>query len=280
MGFGEGIFYWIAFNLYVLAWAGSLGGIIFKRLRLITYSAWLALAGLLMQSISLAVRWIAIGHPPLFGSFENSQAAAWFIVVFTLFVYRRYVSARFIGAVTYLWVPALLLWGLRFNTERIPLTISERSLWVDLHVLFAWLAFGSFFMAWGLAFFRLFGLFGGKVRLTSPQKVVDLDDEEFRELLFRFLTFGFVTFTVMLALGALYEFILFGRWWQWDVVETISLVTWLLYGLIIHLLLFYRRTDKLAVWLTLLAPAGLLSAYFGIVVLKRTVTFHNFDLIF
>lgn len=273
----ETVFYWLAFNLYILAWAASLGGVIFRRSQLSSYSAVLALLGLFSQTVSLTTRWVGIGHPPLFGSFENSQAAAWFLVAFNLFVYWRYPKLRLLGAATYLWVPALLLWGLTFSTERFPLTISEQSLWVDFHVLFAWLAFSSFLIAWGLALLHLAGL---PERFAKIRAAIPIAGEEFRELLFRFLAFGFVTFSVMLALGSVYEFFLFGLWWQWDVVETISLITWLLYGLIIHLLLFYRRTDNLAVWLTLLGPVGLLTAYFGIVALTRAASFHNFDLLF
>ncbi|HEX3032929.1 MAG TPA: cytochrome c biogenesis protein CcsA [Bacillota bacterium] len=265
------ILFWAALAAYTLAWAGSLAGVIFRKVKLDRVGLVCALTGLVLHAVSLTLRSVAIGHLPLFGTYENSQVCAWFIALFTIIIYLKYSGLKFIGALTHLWVVALMLWSLNFNRKMIPLTISEQSLWVDFHVLFAWLAFGSLFAAWGLAL-----LF-----LLQPRQRFRLagDAAELAELQFRFLTFGYIVYTVMIALGAIYSFLLFGQWWQWDIVETLSLVTWLLYGLIIHIFLFYPRRLVLAAWLLLVAPLGILLSYLGLSALG-VQTFHNFDLPF
>ncbi|HWJ02454.1 MAG TPA: cytochrome c biogenesis protein CcsA, partial [Verrucomicrobiae bacterium] len=207
---------WFVMGLYLAAWLLALAGSIFKRPALHKYCHAAGLAGLLVQSYVLISRWVGIGHPPLFGTFENTQAGAWVLVLFTMILAIFYPRLKFSGIATYIWAVVLMGFGMIFNQNRIPLTISEQSLWVDLHVIFAWLAFGSFFMAWGIA-----------LRFLRKKPMAD---NWVQDRMLQFLLFGFVTYTVMILLGSVYEFFLFGKWWQWDIVETISLVTWLYYG--------------------------------------------------
>ncbi|MHB9094823.1 MAG: cytochrome c biogenesis protein [Eubacteriales bacterium] len=269
MGDMQFVLFWLALALYTLAWAGSLAGVIFHKDFFQKASIWLSVTGLLAHGVSLAVRSLAINHLPLFGTYENSQVAGWVIVLFTVIVCKSYARFRYCGAATLLWAMALVLWSLKFNKNMIPLTISEQSLWVDFHVLFAWMAFGSFFVAWALA-----------LGFLLPRRLSFLKaPDEIDELQFKFLTFGFTTYTVMLSLGAIYSYLLFGKWWQWDIVETISLITWLLYGLIIHIRLFYPRRGTLAAVLIMLAPIGILVSYLGLSFLG-VPTYHNFDLPF
>lgn len=263
------ILFFAAVVCYVLAWAASLAKLIFKKEIFSPLAFFFALIGLVSHTVSLVLRAISINHLPLFGTYENSQVAGWVIVFITLIIYRRYPNLKNISVVTFLWSLLMVLWSLKFNRHLIPLTISEQSLWVDFHVLFAWMAFGSFFTAWALALFYLMKK-GNRIRIR-------MEPEELSELQLKFLFFGFITYTIMIALGSVYEYLLFGKWWQWDIVETISLILWILYGLILHLKLFYKNRDKLAAWLTLITPLGLFISYLGLTSLK-IITFHNFDL--
>lgn len=276
--------FWLSLALYIFSWLGITAEYIFLGRRfagrdnkeqpvLFRILSWLPAIAIGVHAFSLAIRSYLAGHLPLFGTYENAQAACWFVFLFTLLIRKYGDSLHYLGIITYLWGIGLFLWALRFNPNRIPLTISEQSLWVDLHVLFAWLAFGSFLVAAGMAVVI--------IREKNANFIIPaaVPRTTLTELHFKYLSFGFVTYSVMLALGAYYSFLLFNRWWQWDIVETLSLINWLLYGLIIHLRLFYRRRLKLAAWLTLLSPLGLLVAYLGLSAINVN-TFHSFDLPF
>ena len=277
MAVTESIFYWVGFILYILAWIMSLSALIFKKKLLEKVAIIVGLVAFVGQTTAIIIRWAMIGHPPLFGSFENSLAASWTIIIFSFFVMWKYRGLKNIGVVSYVVALLLLLWGQIpvFNKHQIPLTISERSLWLDIHVLFAWFAFGSLLTAWALA-----GLWMTKARKLKKTGQQDTDTIDYlSEVIFKFLVFGFITYTAMIALGSFYEFILFGKWWQWDIVESLSLVTWLFYGTIIHLHLFYSWRGKGLMIMVLLAPLGIFSSYFVIALLFGK-TFHTFDLSF
>ncbi|HEU5250190.1 MAG TPA: hypothetical protein VFW15_09395, partial [Thermoanaerobaculia bacterium] len=100
--------------------------------RLATWASSATLAG------ALLVRWARSGHPPVFGTFEMDLAETLSLLIFALALSRDAGSR-------YLRGPALvasltLLHTFLLRTEITPLTISERSLWIDLHAVLAWLA--------------------------------------------------------------------------------------------------------------------------------------------
>ena len=241
-------------------------------------------AGLVFQLAAAVVRWTGIGHPPVFGTYEATWCASWFLLLFTALsfgsVHRHF---RLLVLTSIPLALLVLLYGVTlFNTERIPLTISELSLWVDFHALFSWLAFAPFTLAFCLSGFYLWASRSGaagagkRAAPVSPQPQLDIIDE----LAFRYINFGFVNHTVMFALGSYYYSILFGNWWIWDPVFSFSLMAWLLVGLYIHMRLFYNWHGRRAAWLFLVAFSVINFSYWGMVYIPTGTagTFHVFDI--
>ena len=250
---------------------------------------WLLLAGLALHLASALIRWVGIGHPPIFGTYEAALQGSWFIALYVAFSYRS-VHGHF-RAVALTAIPMtvlIILYGLSFNTDRIPLTISEKSLWVDFHALFSWLAYAPFTLAFCLSLSYLW-------RERNVEKITDeaadttFSREEVEatripqseivdELSFRYINFGFINHTIMFALGCYYSSILYGTWWQWDPAESTSLITWLSVALYIHMRLFYNWRGKRAAWLFVVIFLVVIFSYWGLLYLPAGSTFHVFDL--
>lgn len=234
-------------------------------------------AGLVLHSVSVAVRWVGSGHPPVFGTYEATLSASWFMLLFVALSFtsvHRHFRLLILASVPL----ALLLLGYGmafFSTERTPLTISELSLWVDFHALFSWLAFAPFTLAFCLSGIYLWSTRSGD---DSAPRELELQPETLDELAFRYINFGFVAHTVMFALGSYYSSILFGTWWRWDPVFSISLMAWLLIGLCIHLRLFFKWNGRRAAWLFITTFSVIGFSYWGLVYLPQGATFHIFDL--
>lgn len=234
--------------------------------------------GLVCQAVSAGIRWYGIGHPPVFGTYEAALAGSWFLLLYTAFSYKSiHGHFRALALTTIPIAIIIILYGLKFNTQRIPLTISERSLWVDFHALFSWLAFGGYTAAACLA-----GVYLWWSGVRSQESVAsgkqNLEPEVLDDLIFRYTNLGFINHTVMFALGSYYSSILFGVWWQWDLVNSTSLITWLAYGLAIHMRLFYgwkgRRGANLAIIAFLMAAVS----YWGLIYFPPGSTYHVFDI--
>lgn len=267
---GLGLFFYVA-SFFVTLISGRKG-----------LAALMLLLALLSQLISASIRWYGIGHPPIFGTYEATLAASWFLALFVLLSYRSVHGHFRLMVQTGIPVSILILcYGFFFNTERIPLTISELSLWVDFHALFSWLAFAPFTLAFGLSVYFLFKsrteqMIEGKAYDTHGNNAPDLGTID--ELAFRYINFGFIMHTIMFALGCYYSSILYGVWWQWDPAESTSLITWLSVGLYIHMRLFYNWREKKAAWLFIVIFVTVIFSYWGLTYLPAGSTFHVFDI--
>ncbi len=221
----------------------------------------LGFCGCLLALGCWIARWLAAGHLPLFGTFESALS-----LVVAVYLAAAVARSR-AGGQELVWVPAsalcalLLAHGLGYSREIFALTISERSWVVDLHAIFAWAAFGVLALNAGLALLRL-------------RRDPSLPD---RWLSFS-LSLGFVLHTAMLASGSFYKFLLFGRAWSFDPIETLGFVAWVAYGTLLHLHLFAGwEGRRLAAW-SLGLFVLLVVSYRGIVYFPAWSSYHILDM--
>jgi ABC-type transport system involved in cytochrome c biogenesis permease subunit len=183
--------------------------------------------------LGLAARTWSAGHLPIFGTFENTYVASWCLIAGALWFSRRYGSDAGWRLIVP-WAVALLLYGTRFRSGPVPLTISEQSMWVEIHVALAWVGFTALIGASVLSLRWL--------RRAVPAHLAPGEDDELVHQ--RLMLTGYLGLTAMLVTGSWYLYLLFGTFWRWEIVETLSLVAWLAYGMLIHGRLFYRWSGR------------------------------------
>ncbi|MDF1542189.1 MAG: hypothetical protein RQ731_04570 [Anaerosomatales bacterium] len=230
----------------------------------VTAARWSLAASAGLLCAVAAVRWVVTAHPPIFGTHENAIASALALIITAWFMVRpgsdRAHSAP--AALLTLFACVTLVYGLFFETALYPLTISERSLWVDLHVLLAWLAYAQLLAAVAVAIVALAGIADASIASSASQ-------------LGR-LGLGFAAFTAMTSVGAFYSFQLFSDWFRWEVVESLAAASWVALGLVIHGRQFWGwREKRLAAATVMLLPLIVLtywiwSLYAG--------TYHYFEI--
>ena len=98
----------------------------------------------------------------------------------------------------------------------------------------------------------------GKKR--APDEVL----ERLEELMFRSTVFGFITDAIMIAAGSIWAKNLWGSYWSWDPVETWSLLSWLVYGLALHLRITLGWRGRRLAWLLVFAIIGVLVSFWGV----------------
>ncbi|MBO8126324.1 MAG: c-type cytochrome biogenesis protein CcsB [Firmicutes bacterium] len=255
----EKILYYLILAGYAVS-AGALFFVIFLR-----KDKWLPVAkrliygAVLLHTLELAVRIISTGHLPVKGDFENALAGTWFTMVLVLFLSRRWTS---------LWraniglLPVVLLtlgWASQTGPPDLdPLTPAYNSPWLWVHVFFAWFGYSAFLVAAVLGLFYL-------VKERNPQRLAGLGDlRALDDLAYRLVAFGFAMTTVMIASGAIWANDLYGSYWSWDPVETWSLLSWLVYGLYLHLRTTAGWQGKKAAWLAVLAFITVLISFWGV----------------
>lgn len=250
------ILFWSVLVLYALIVGLQIWSQVFRRERVMRYGQRALLAGFGAHTLLVAWRWIASGHVPTIGNFENALAGGWFIVAITLWAGRR---GRYpllaAGALPF----ALIIMGggAMSDTSVRPMVASLKSFWLYIHIFFAWLAYGAYTVACG----------AGVVYLAKSRKPAGGDDESLAaldELMFRSIAFGFITDAVMIAAGSIWAKDLWGSYWSWDPVETWSLISWLIYGVALHLRVTLGWRGRRLAWLAVVAILGVLISFWGV----------------
>lgn len=266
----EAVLFWLAVGLYAVATGGMVHGIVFRAERWIPRMVQVARAGFLVHTGAIVARYAATGHLPWAGDYENSLFGGWFIVGAALLVAWRQRALQVILVATLPLVFLLMGYGAMRQPGLGPMAASLKSTWLYVHVFFAWLSFGAYALA----------MAGGVVFLLKhrDQRRADRNPvyerfpslERLDELLFRWIVFGFVNDAVMIASGAIWARDLWGSYWSWDPVETWSLVTWLTYGLAIHLRITRGWRGLRFARLAVLAIAGMVISFFGVTFVVET----------
>ncbi len=216
--------------------------------------------GLLPHTGAIVLRWIEVQHGPYISFYEVASSDSWVAVALFALVAWRFPRMRPAGMVvlpvSFLLIGAAVL-SPREGRELLPVL---RSYWLVLHVVFAKLAYGPYLLGLGAAVLYLFARRRGegveKGRLNDPAM---LD-----ELSYRFIAFGFLMHIVMVIAGAIWAKQAWGSYWSWDPIETWSLVSWLAFGIVLHLRVVHNWREVRAAWGTIAGVALVAFAFFAI----------------
>jgi ABC-type transport system involved in cytochrome c biogenesis permease subunit len=136
---------------------------------------------------------------------------------------------------------------------------------MQLHVATGALAYGAFAVACGLSVMHLVrdARTGALVGLPTPGAL-----DEFN---YRALTLGYPWMSLVLITGAIWAQLAWGRFWSWDIKETWTLATWLVYTVVLHLRTVRGWRGKPIAALTILGFALVLFTFLGTGWLARRV---------
>lgn len=249
----EAVFLWMAIWVYGFSFLSFLFGVVFKKDGWLKYGWYIAVVGFIIQTVSIGVRWGAIGHPPVMREYENSMLGSWFIMVLFMTIRGWQRRMEILGVFI---LPVVLLMmgnGAMTNPVLEPLSPPYKSNWLWFHVFFAWVSYGAFCIGAGMGVLYLLkersvkkGLAGWFYSRLPEQPVIN-------EIMLKVIIFGFLALTVEIGAGAIWAYGLWGRYWGWDPIETWSLLTWLVYGTYIHLGVTLGWKGRRMAWLSILA---------------------------
>jgi cytochrome c-type biogenesis protein CcsB len=229
--------------------------------RLVTGLA--AIAGGLLTA-GLVQRGLEAGHWPLTNRYEFALCFTWAIVAVYLLLEA---SRRERRAGVFVLAVALLVATYAVSRpadERAiaPLLPALRSVWLQVHVLTAVVAYGAFGVAAGLGLMRLVHR-EGNGRWPAATEV--------ERAMERAVALGFPWLTLSILTGAIWAQQAWGRYWGWDPKETWALVTWLWFLLILHVRPLRRWRGRRLAGLTVAGLGVVLFTFVGVPWLVRMV---------
>jgi cytochrome c-type biogenesis protein CcsB len=267
----EDILTWVCIYSYTIASILLLSGFVFNKEKPLKIASYLVVPAFVAHTVIFVMRWAATGYFPANSEFENAVTGTWFAIGFTVYLF---IKNRELTGVALFTVPASLLllgYGVMKSPDPLPLAASLKSSWLVIHVLFAQLAFGAYAIASGMGL--LYVLKDRQKNRDSVsmfyKKIPRL--EVIEENMFRFVVYGFIADAIMIVAGAIWAKDLWGNYWGWDPVEVWSLISWLLYGLSIHLKVTLGWKGRRLAWLMIFLLITVIITYWGIdIVVENT----------
>ncbi len=234
---------WTAVFFYVVATVVNVSGVVFKKETLEQRSYWLIGIGMLFHSAATAIWWRAVGHGPYMAPSEVLSSNAW-IALATFFVFQR-LYPRVSPASIFVFPSAFLMLALAnfYNPGIRSLPPTFASVWLVFHIAFYKIALATLIIAFAFSVFHLMKGRSQAVWLEKLPEPVSID-----LYAYRFAGFGFIFWAIGMLAGSIWAYKSWGRFWGWDSVETWSLITWLSFGIYLHLRRFFGWRGDRAAW--------------------------------
>ncbi len=245
-----------------LAVGGGPAGLTESLGRLASLATWTAAAFL---ALSLFARWRAVGHAPWSNMWEFTVAFAGAMtlsyIAFEGWYGRgeRLRAARTLGAVVQPLVLVLLAVSAAFFPSDVrPLVpaLQNQDL-LAVHVAMMIVAYGALSVSFAAG--TMYLVQGPGNRFARLPRARLLDDIGYRSVMV-----GFPVLALGIALGAYWANSAWGRYWGWDPKETSALVTWLIYGVYLHMRGLRGWSGTRSAVVLVIGFAAVLFSYFAV----------------
>jgi cytochrome c-type biogenesis protein CcsB len=265
----------------ILSWVTSVyfGSFILYLLQMITgkefwcrIASWTALAGFIAQTFALGLRWsmsykLSIGHAPLSNFYESLIFFAWAIILLYLIVEWRTgwrSGGVFVTPLAFLSM-AYASFSPNVDSRIQPLIPALQSNWLISHVVSCFLGYAAFAIAFCLGVMYLIKTLNAENREASRSFFRFLPEKDYLdELIYHNVVLGFILLTLGIVTGSIWAHHAWGSYWSWDPKESWSLITWLIYAVMLHSRRMRGWQGKMTAIMAIIGFAAVLFTYLGV----------------
>lgn len=235
---------WLAVFCYVVGTIANTVGVIFEKERAERGSYGAALVGLALHGAALLYWWQVVGHGPYMAPSEVLSSDAWITMALFLFFLRVYPRVKPASIIVFPAVFLMIALSTMYNPGIRSLPPTFGSIWLVFHIAFYKISLATLVVALAFSLFYL-----KKGSRSSAPWLERLPEPASLDLYaYRFAGFGFIFWGIAMLAGSIWAYKSWGRYWGWDPVETWSLITWLIFGVYLHMRRFFRLSGTRAAW--------------------------------
>lgn len=228
------IIYFISSVLYI-------SFLFFKRKRIGQAATLIALLGLVGHTVGFLVRWIesyrlGLGHFHVINLYESLTFTAWSIMLIYFLVEFK-IKTKTVGAYLLPISTALMVYASFFNiNSRIgPLPAILKGNFYNYHVIPCFLSYAAFTISFGASIvFLMKGMKGNYNSFTKSIFSSFPSPEILDDISYKAIAIGFILFVFQMVAGLFRTKIIWGSYWNWDLVQICALITCLIYLIVIH----------------------------------------------
>ena len=227
--------------------------------------------GFLNHTLSIVYRYAVGDHLPITTPHEAASFFAWCTVLLYFAMDIRY-KVGLLGAFIMPVVFFLMLGSAMMSRE--VKTVGEisaalSSYWLGIHTLFAFMANAAFALAFVLGVMYLVQEHYLKSKHLGDlfERLPDIQTLDY--LNYRLISVGFPALVIAMVTGSLWAHSAFGGFWRGDPREVLSLVTFLIYALILHSRLMAGWRGRRAAVLSIIGFVFVILAFAGIKIFQK-----------
>jgi cytochrome c-type biogenesis protein CcsB len=218
-------FYFLSHLLYGVALVGAIANLYRQQSMSLFSKIWVS--GIVIQTLSIAIRFVEAGRPPWSNFFESILFMVWVIAVVG-YVYYRYSKIELLILAINLLTVALMAINYAFPSDIHHLMPALQSYWLLIHVTTVLAGYAIFCVAAVVGALYFWKNRSAKVNLPSGEVI--------EELGYKIVLLGFPVFALGgLLFGSIWAHEAWGRFWFWDPKETWALIIFLYYAMYLHL---------------------------------------------
>lgn len=265
----ESVFFWLAAVALAASFFLALFSLIFRRPAVFKSGVWLALLAWCLLTVFGITRWIGTDHPPFVTLFESMITSVWFMLLMFLMLRLWYRQLTILLMPLSFFGFLLIGWASSMETSASPLSTALENVWLFIHASFATSGAAAFVVAASFAVLYLMG----EARLLTMEKIAAKIPEynSLPKSILNFLIFGLILWGVMIVSGSIWANAAWGRYWAWDPIELWSLISWLMYGLVVHARIGFKISHRLFCQVTIAAALAIVFALWGVSYVYQTI---------
>jgi cytochrome c-type biogenesis protein CcsB len=186
------------------------------------------------------LRWVesyqaGIGHLPIRGPYECLTFAAGIIVFLYLGIEFK-IKTRAFGAFVLPCISILMIYASMssaINNRIQPMPEVLQGNYINYHLSSCFVGYGAFVISWVASLLFLLNS-TGMVTTSNAFRKVFIPNDILDDISYKMIAIGFIMFSILIISGMFRAKIIWGKYWEWDPVETWSLLTWIVYAVILH----------------------------------------------
>jgi len=226
--------------VYLLCTVLYLVHLLFKINKIGQIATAITFLAFLSHLATFILRWVetyqlGMGHLPIRGPYECLTFSALAIVLFYLVIERTIKTKVFGGFI----LPLVFLhmvfatMSSQIDKQIIPMPEVLQGNYINYHLASCFIGYAAFTVSFVASILFLIRGKGSGVKSQGVSTVIP-SGEVLDNISYKMIAIGFVMFTILIVTGMFRSKIIWGSYWEWDPVETWSLITWLVYSVILH----------------------------------------------
>ncbi len=265
----ESIFYWLATLATAVTFFISILSIVLKRGSYLKISRIFFYLSFISLTVFGILRWIQSGHPPFVTLFESMTMSVWLVFLAYLIIQKVSSHSLIILMPVSLFSFLLLGWSISLPTESSQLSVALNNVWLFIHASFATSGAATFVIASSFSVIYILGEEWLQKHIKTAERIPEY--KAIPKQILNFVILGLILWGVMIVSGSIWAHNAWGRYWAWDPIELWSLISWLLYGLVLHSRIGFKLSNKLFCWMTIFAALTVIFALWGVGYVYETI---------